>query len=154
MDPAKAVLAALDEEGASGEGYQWPDRSCVSLIRALCRHGGTPEPSYAPWEALSEREAASRAVREYGSMGAGHQAGLAATGAWEAVEGHPRPGDVVSWRGRVETMNGEVYDPPAEGFEATGVCGVYGFRWMWTGKGLSTVVRGEVGYVTRMKPCR
>lgn len=152
MDPARAVLAALAEEGASGEGYRWPDRSCVSLIRALCRAGWTSEPAYGSWLPMTEREAAVRALKEYGGMGAGHQAGLTATGAWEAVSfGHPRPGDVVSWIGRVETMNGEVYDPPAAGFEATGVCGVYGFRWMWTTKGLSPVVRGEVGYVTRMR---
>ena len=161
MDPAQAALAALTEEGRSGLPYRWPNRSCVSLIRALCRHLGTPEPAYGPWEAMSEREAALKAVKGYTSMGTGHQAGLVATGRWRRVETKdadgrtvaPRAGDVVSWTGEVLAANDEVYTPPAAGFEATGICGVHGIRWIWTQQGLCHVAAGTIGFITRSVPC-
>ena len=159
MDPATAVLAALEEEGASGLGYVWPERSCCSLVRALCRHLGTPEPAYGPWEALDERKAGVECVRSYGSMGVAHQTGLIQTGAWEHVAVKddeertvaPRPGDVISFEGKVWADNGEVYTPPATGFEVTGVCGVYGFRWYWSAKGLATVALGTITRITRAR---
>lgn len=153
-DPAEAVLEALRSEGASGEGYRWPDRSCVSLIRALCRALGVPEPAYGPWLALSERDAGAKALAEYGGMGPGHQAGLLATGHWEAVEPPARAGDVVSWEGVVRTANGTVYAPPAPWAHGTGICGIHGFRWLWTLKGLDRVEPGPEAFVTRVKPCR
>lgn len=158
MTPTEAVLAALHEEGASGEGSAWPERSCVSLVKALCRALDVPAPAYGPWEALGERQAARDAIAAFGCMGAGHQGGLVATGRWEAVDpatGHPQPGDVVSWDGQVQASSGEVYTPARPEAQATGVCGVYGFRWLWMPSGLSTVhTPRRVAYITRVKPCR
>ena len=151
MDPAKAVLEALRSEDAGG--YRWPDRSCVSLICALCRALGVPEPAYGPWLRLSEPEAARKAFAEYGGMGQGHQAGLVATGHWDAQEPPARAGDVVSWEGVVRTMNGTVYTPPYEWAHATGVCGIHGLRWMWTHQGLDRVAPCPEAFVTRVKPC-
>ena len=156
-DPAEAVLAALADEGASGLGSEWPGRSCVSLIRALCRALGVPEPAYAPWEALGERQAGRDAIAAFGCMAAGHQGGLVATGHWEAVEpdgAHPRPGDVLSWEGVVVARNGEVYTPPKPQAQATGVCGIRGFRWIWTRAGLSPVHSPRrPSWITRPRPC-
>ena len=157
MERAKAVLAALAEEGKDGADAlpgSWPERSCASLVMALCRALGAPEPAYAPWLALSEKAATVRVLSEYGSMGRAHQAGLVETGHWRAVdvrEGRPEPGDVLSWEGPVVTANGARYLPPSEGCEATGVCGVYGYRWYWSkgAPGLSHVVQGKVSYITR-----
>ena len=182
MDPAEAVLDALDAEGASGLGFAWPERSCVSLVKALCAALGVPVPAYGPWEALGQRQATAACLDRYGSMGAAHQTGLVETGHWQAVEREPcaflpkdrpgevrpedlglhegelvlhtRPGDVLSWEGVVLTANEEVYEPPAAGCDMTGVCGVHGLRWVWTRQGLSHVVEGELGHVTRIKPCR
>ena len=182
MDTATAVLDALDAEGACGLGFVWPERSCVSLVKALCGALGLPSPAYGPWEAMGQRAATVACLERYGSMGAAHQAGLVETGHWMAVEREPcafaavdrpadlgpedlglpadervfhvRPGDVLSWDGVVLTANEEVYEPPMAGCDMTGVCGVYGLRWVWTRQGLSHVVEGELGRVTRPKPCR
>ena len=168
MDPVMAVAAALAEEGRSGLPYAWPERSCVSMVKALCRALGVPEPAYGPWERLGEREATLACLRQYGRMGLAHQTGLVETGRWEAVGReppvfplesdleviHPRPGDVLSWSGVVLTENDEIYEPRAAGCDMTGLCGPHGFRWVWTKKGLSHVVAGEVAYATRIKPCR
>ena len=200
MDPASAVLAALDAEersiaayraseeyalvrarGRWGDPlpvvYRWPERSCVSMVKALCGALGVPVPAYGPWEALGEREATKACLGQYGSMGTAHQTGLVETGHWEAVapepsafrtedrppdraadDGslvfHPRPGDVLSWAGRVLTANEEVHEPRYPGVDVTGVCGVYGIRWAWTRQGISAVVEGELSHVTRVKPCR
>lgn len=157
MDRAEAVLAALEAEGRDGADAlpgSWPERSCASLVIALCRALGVPEPAYAPWLVLGEGEATRRVLGEYGSMGAAHQRGLVETGRWQAVdvgEGRPEPGDVLSWTGPVVTANGARYLPPSEGCEATGVCGVYGFRWYWSEgiPGLSHVLQGQVSHITR-----
>ena len=157
VDPSQAVLAALTAEGASGGGGSWPERSCVSLIRAVCRELGVPAPPYEPWEALGEREAGRKAIAEFGSMAAGHQGGLVATGHWEAVdaeEGLPRPGDVVSFDGPVLARNGELYTPPRPEAQMTGLCGIYGMRWVWTPKGLTSVQTPyRASWITRAKRC-
>lgn len=184
MDAAKAVLKALEAEDAraiayragveyrmAAQGlprgqeppvYRWPDRSCASLVRTLCRALGTPEPAYGPWEALPEAKAAAECVRQYGTMGVAHQAGLIETGGWEAVavkddDGKtvvPRPGDVVSFEGRVVAADGSEFRPPMEGAQVTGVCGLSGFKWYWTMGGLSTVAAGVACTITRAKACR
>ena len=157
MTPADAALAALEAEGRSGLGSAWPGRSCLSLIRAICRAWGVPEPAYEPWEALSEAQAVRDAIAEFGSVAAGHQHGLVSTGHWEAVDaesGHPQPGDVVSWDGAVLAKNGDLYTPPRPEAQAAGLCGVFGYRWTWTTKGLSPVHTPiRVSHITRMKPC-
>ena len=150
MDVAKrahAAQTALELEGR-GEAYAWPERSCVSLIRALCAALGAPEPDHAAFLSRTEGQAASLARRRHGSLGAAHQAVLAAA-CWRPAEGM-EPGDVVSIPGRVVLADLSVYAPKGAGLEWTGIVGPDYMAWGWGPRGLFVVREGaEPAFITR-----
>ena len=144
---AQAASDALESEGA-GVAYAWPERSCVSLIRALCEALDAPAPDHSDFLALSEGRAASLARKRHGSFGAAHQAVLSAAG-WMAA-GAVEPGCVVSIEGRVELSDLSVYEPRADGLEWTGIVGPDYMTWGWGPHGLATVrSAAEPAFITR-----
>ena len=149
---ADAALAALEAEAARGAGYAWPDRSCVSLIEAVCAALGGRAPDYAAFRTQGERQAARTAIARYGSLGSGHQQILQAAG-WSKMplEAPVLACDAVSCEGRVVMADGTEYAPRRAEAHWTGVVGPEGLVWGWTPHGLSTVAQGAVSHVTRLK---
>lgn len=152
MNGSAAALRAIENESMRGQSYDWPDRSCVSLISALCRELGGAEPDYSPILADSEPRAAVKARKAHGGMGAGHQAVLIDAG-WAAVDKASlvQPGDVVSLSGRIELVDLTVYDPPREtGTEWTGIVGPDCLVWGWGPRGITAVRSdGSPAFITR-----
>lgn len=147
----RAALAAVREESTRtpGAGYLWGERDCASLICALCRALGRPVPAYDPYRGVAEGRAAQRALRRYGSLGAGHQAGLAATGRWAPADLPLEDGDVVSVAGRIE-RGGVLYAPRHPALDLTGITAA-GRWWTWQPKGLIGVHTHGLApsYITR-----
>ena len=148
---AAAALAAIEAQAATGSSYSWPDRSCVSLVEALCAALGVAAPAYGPWRKLREARATARVRRSYGGMGAGHQAGLTANG-WQALDPSlpVEPGDVVSYAGLVVLSDWSRHDPTKPGIDFTGIAGPDGHVYGWGPGGIATVVEGVPGWLTRM----
>lgn len=147
---AAVALQVLEEAAASGPGYKWPERSCVSLVEATCAALGRQAPAYGPWRKLGEGRATVAVLRTYGGMGAGHQAGLRAVG-WSPMEvGEPLLAcDVVSFNGEVVLADYTRHAPKRDGVDFTGLAGPDGHVWGWGANGLSHVVEGRIGRVTR-----
>lgn len=126
----RAALDAVQAEAARapGAGYAWGVNDCSTLICALCRALGRPEPAYGPFRGEGEAKAAARALRRYGTLGAAHQVLLVETGGWVAQAGAAQDGDVASVAGRV-AGEGVVYVPARPEMHLTGI--VAGGRW-WT----------------------
>ena len=152
---SRAVLQALSRERteAAGAGYLWGERDCTSLIRALCRALGHPEPDYPRFRAMDEPRAALTALREFGTMGNTHQTLLAATGRWVAVNGSaPEDGDVASLAGTVD-FGRNTYTPTHEAMHLTGIVSG-GKCWVWQPGGLAgaRLDDAEISHLTREAP--
>ena len=147
---AALALKVLEEAAASGSGYKWPERSCVSLVEATCAALGRQAPAYGPWCRLGEGRATVAVLRSYGGMGAGHQSGLRAVG-WNPVEADAPllACDVVSYKGEVMLADYTRHVPKRAGMDFTGLVGPDGHVWGWGANGLSHVVEGKIGRVTR-----
>lgn len=150
----EAALAALAAEAARPGGYSWPERSCVSLVEALCRAANTPPPDYGEWRSLGEVRATALALARHGTLGRAHGAVLARTGAWAAVRpGPPVAGAVRALAGTVTGRDGTVYRPPRPQCELVAVVGPDLVPWLWSPHGLTYAVSwGETALEWQCRP--
>ena len=153
MDKTGAALKAIEAQAARGRAYQWPERSCVSLVQAVCAALGVARPDYGDFTRLTEARAVVLALRRYGGMANGHQALLQLVG-WSPIHDSAalEACDVVSMGGVVVLSDYSRHDPPCpEGVEWTGVVGPDGHVWGWGPTGLVTVASGIPCRVTRWR---
>ena len=60
---------ALTNAMSSTPGYQWPSRSCITLIESLCEAMGLEVPDYKEWKDLEEGRSCVIAINKYSSLG-------------------------------------------------------------------------------------
>ena len=136
-----AAQGAIEAEAARPGGYEWPARSCVSLVEELSRRACGIVPDYSEARALGEARCAALARTRYGSFAAAHGAILERTGAWVRVGGpRPFPGHVVALAGDVLGRDGSRYRPSLPSLQLLAVVGPEGAPWWWSPHGLTYAV--------------